>query len=79
MANPSLDAVHEARRDNLRTVAANLGGQHRLAQRLGYNRSYISQMIRRNSTYKISEKAARKIESALTLPPGFLDVARVAE
>lgn len=79
MPNSSLDAVHEARRANLRLVAANLGNDSRLAQRLGYNRSYVSQLIGANSDYRISEKSARKFEEKLGLASGWLDVARVAQ
>lgn len=75
--NP-MEAVHAARRANLRLLIAKYDGQQLLARKLAYNKSYISQLVSGTKPYAISEKAARKIEEKLGLQSGWLDIARVS-
>lgn len=72
----TLTAVHAARRENLRLLAAKYDGQKNLAARLGYGRSYLSQILSAKPKRYISERTARAIETKLTLPAGWMDIAR---
>lgn len=64
----------ELRRRNLQSLVKERGGTTAVARSLGYaNGSFLSQMIGPNPSREVSEKTARSIESALTVPSGWLD------
>lgn len=65
--------VTEIRRENLRAVANELGGNARLAEKLGQSSSFIGQLIGRNPKSNIGNTLARKIEIQLDKPRGWLD------
>lgn len=72
---PAHDPVFEARLHNLRSLISQWGGPTVLAERVGWNEtSSLSQMTGPNPTRTISEKTARRIEKALNLAHGWLDV-----
>lgn len=57
---------------NLRTLVAQWGGGEALAKKLGYsNGSYVSHMA--TGHRPITEKSARRIETTLGLPLGWMD------
>ena len=64
----------ENRLENLRRLIKKFDGPALLAAKLGYaNASFLVQMAGPNPTRDISEKTARKIETSLNLPEGWLD------
>lgn len=66
--------VADLRKINLRTLIARYGGPSALAKKLGYsNATFISQMIGPKPIRPLSEKTCRKIETALELPPMWMD------
>lgn len=66
--------VADLRKINLRTLIARYGGPSALAKKLGYsNATFISQMIGPKPIRPLSEKTCRKIETALDLPPLWMD------
>lgn len=66
--------VNETRRKNLRAIIEKQGGVSKLARLMGYsNPSFLSQMAGPKPTREITEKSARKLETAMGLPPGALD------
>ncbi|OZI23733.1 hypothetical protein CAL26_09895 [Bordetella genomosp. 9] len=79
MSNNPMAVVHEARRANLRLLAAKYDGPHNLADKLRYSRSFLSQLIGKNPSRDIGERTARAIETKLSLPMGWLDTARVSQ
>jgi hypothetical protein len=67
-------SVMEVRRDNLRKLIPQWGGAVAIATKLGHaGAAFITQMAGPNPTREMSEKQARKIESKLDLPRGWLD------
>lgn len=70
-----MSKVAEIRRANVRSLIGERGGLSALSAKLGYkNPSFLSQMTGPDPTREITEKTARKIESALGLGVGSLDV-----
>lgn len=70
-----LAPVYTARRANLKAQA--MPDAKSLAARLGFSVSYLSQLIGETAVQRpITEKTARKIEAALKLVPGWLDMVR---
>jgi hypothetical protein len=68
-------SIMEVRRDNLRKIIPQWGGAVALAIKLGHaGAAFVTQMAGPNPTREISEKQARKIESRLDLPRGWLDM-----
>lgn len=66
--------VYELRRGNLRALIEQWGGPKPLSQKLDYNNaSFLVQMAGPHPTREITEKTARRIESKLDLPPGWMD------
>lgn len=66
--------VNETRRKNLRAIIEKQGGVSKLARLMGYsNPSFLSQMAGPKPTREITEKSARKLESAMGLSAGALD------
>lgn len=75
MTTKTETTVYDVRRDNLRTLANQWGGNTQLALRLGYSSgSFISQIIGPHPTRKITEEKARDMEAKLELPPRWLDL-----
>ena len=73
---PMVHDVVNVRRANLRLLIESRGASG-VAKACGYKSpSYISQMAGVNPTRTITEKIARKIESALGYKSGWLDVSR---
>ena len=69
-----MNAAYNYRRENLRALVEQWGGPLPIARKLGYsNASFVVQMCGPNPTREVTEKTARKIESALGLPEGWLD------
>lgn len=69
-----MDATQEIRRARLRRLIEEYGGPLNLARRVGqFGASYLTQLAGPHPTRVISEKFARKVETALKLPPGWLD------
>ena len=66
--------AYEIRRTNLRKLMAQWGGPTSLAVKLGHsNGSYLAQLAGPHPSREVSERTARQIEEALTLPGGYLD------
>jgi phage repressor protein C with HTH and peptisase S24 domain len=73
LAMTKIDA-HATRLENLRRLAAALGGPTQLSYKLGYaNGSYLAQLAGPNPTRPVGEKVARDIEAKLGLPAGWMD------
>jgi len=75
---PEVDALQSTRRENLRTLAEEMGGQKWLAERIERKPSQVSQLIGRRSndyvlTKPIGNKLARHIEDMLAKDRGWLD------
>jgi len=76
--DPDSERLNALRRENLRRLAEDMGGQKWLAQKLGKSASQISQLIGRRShdyvkSKTIGGKLAREIEEALSKERGWLD------
>jgi hypothetical protein len=67
--------IDEIRRENLRAVAARLGGNAKLAVATGKSDSQISQIIGTNPTRGIGDELAREMEESLELDKFALDLA----
>ena len=69
-----MDAA-QIRRENLRLLAKQLGGQARLAEKLGKSEAQISALFSDNQQAKrnIGTRLARQIEQRLGKPHGWLD------
>lgn len=70
---PSEELLSEVRRDNLRTIAKDLGGASVLAEKTGKSEGQISHLIGRNAKKPIRVRLARQIEDKLGLAAGYLD------
>lgn len=69
-----MSKIADIRRTNVRSLIGERGGLSALSLKLGYkNPSFLSQMTGPEPTREITEKTARKIESALGLGVGSLD------
>jgi len=67
------ELLYEIRRKNLTSLAEELGGQSKLATKLGKSESQISHLIGRNAHKPIGEVLAREIEGLAGKPRGWLD------
>lgn len=67
--------IKEIRRENLRLLAKEKGGQARLAEMLGMSLSYLGQIIGKNPVKGIGDAIARRVEKELELPHGWMDQA----
>ena len=66
--------LQDVRRTNLRRLVTEHEGMNNLARKLGLTKgSYISQILTVPPIRVISEKTARKWESKLGLPSGYMD------
>lgn len=71
----NLDKIFEIRRENLRRKIREAGGPGSLTLQLNLsNPSYLSHLAGPTPSRVITEKTARKVESLLGLPQGWLDV-----
>jgi hypothetical protein len=69
-----INDVYDTRRNNLRSLIEQWNGPKALGLKLGYkNASFLVQMAGPNPTREITEATARKIESILDLPAGWMD------
>ena len=67
-----MDAT-EIRRENMRLLAKQLGGQNRLAEKLGKSEAQIGALIGRTTMRNIGPRLAREVEERLGTPRGWLD------
>lgn len=70
----AMSRLREIRRQNLLLILDSLGGhgaQKKLSDKLGVYSSYISNI--RMGQKEIGEEIARKIETAMSLSPGWMD------
>ena len=65
--------TRKLRKENLQALADRYGGATNLAVKLGQSKSWISQLIGRNSSRQLGDSAARNIEKILGLSVGWLD------
>jgi hypothetical protein len=70
---PTEELLSEIRRDNLRTIAKDLGGASVLADKTGKSEGQISHLIGKNAKKPIRVRIARQLEDKLGLPAGYLD------
>lgn len=71
-----MSTIYEIRKANLKLLVQQRDATS-IAQACGYSGpSYISQLCGRNAQRSIKEDTARKIETALALPHGWMDVER---
>lgn len=69
-----MNSTYNKRRENLRAMVEQWGGPLPIARKMGYsNASFVVQMCGPNPTREVTEKTARKIETALGIPTGWLD------
>lgn len=78
MNQDPMAALYTARLCNVRALASKEGGSVALADRLGFDQAWMSQLIGKNPSRNITERTARKIETKLALPLGSLDLMRAA-
>lgn len=65
--------IRETRRRNLSVVVQECGGQAALADRIGTDASYVSQLMNEWEGRAMGPSFARKIEAALKKPRGWMD------
>lgn len=71
-----MSTIYEIRKANLKLLVQQRDATS-IAQACGYSGpSYISQLCGRNAQRSIKEDTARKIETAMALPHGWMDVER---
>jgi transcriptional regulator with XRE-family HTH domain len=63
--------IRDVRHQRLRLLLSEKGAQQALAERMGVGPAYVNQLYLGNRN--IGERAARKIERALSLPDGYMD------
>lgn len=67
------DLLVDIRRENLRSIAKDLGGPAKLAEKTGKSEGQISHLIGVNAHKPVGEKLAREFEKACQKPDGWLD------
>lgn len=72
MPKKAVRELHALRRANLRRISKTIKAV-KMAEELNVTTGYISQLIGKSPSRNIGEALARRIESALKLPPGALD------
>lgn len=65
--------VKEVRRENLAALVAKAGSQSQLADIVGTNRLYLSQILSSVTARDLGDRLARRIETAMGLPDGWMD------
>ncbi len=78
MNQDPMAALYTARLCNVRALAAKEGGPVALADKLGWDQAWMSQLIGKNPSRNITERTARKIEVCMALPIGSLDLMRAS-
>lgn len=68
-----MKTIYDIRLENTRAAAERIGGQARLADRLGMSRQQVSHIIGAKTYKNIGGRLARRIEVGLQLPVGDLD------
>jgi len=69
-----MSKVAEYRRENIRALIDQRGGQTRLSKAMGWkNSSFLAQQVGPNPTREVTEKTARRIEEVMRLEPGTRD------
>lgn len=66
--------IKEIRRNNLNKLIEKYGSQRHLSEKIDIDSSYLSQIKNPDNPKNIGEKMARKIEVALRLPVGYMDL-----
>lgn len=66
--------ILDVRLENARKLAAQIGGQQRFAERLNMSRQQASHIIGSRPVKGIGHSMARRIEVALEMPIGWLDI-----
>ncbi|MFQ5509521.1 MAG: S24 family peptidase [Leptospirillia bacterium] len=59
---------------NLRRLISEAGGQKKLAQRAGVNPAYVSQILSTRTRRSMGDDVARRLESGMGKPHGWMDV-----
>lgn len=67
------DLLTEIRRENLRSLATELGGPTELANKANKSEGQISHLIGKNAFKPVGEKLAREFESLCGKPLGWMD------
>lgn len=65
--------IYAQRKAALKKIAERVGGNTKLADKLGYSTGFLSQIIGPSAHRTIGEKLARKIEAKLKMKRGSLD------
>lgn len=65
--------VKEIRKLNLETLRDEMGSLNILAEHIGSNPSYLSQILGKGSTRNVGDTLARNIEVAFNKPRGWMD------
>ena len=68
--------ISAIRRDNLRRLVREYGGQAKLAERVDTDPAYISQILSPRTRADMGNRFARKVEEQLNLPRGWMDQPR---
>lgn len=72
-----LMSITDTRVANIRALIEEMGSQASFCRRFNLNPTYISQLLNGHRTF--GERAARKIEAKLGVPPGWLDRLQTGE
>lgn len=70
-------SITDTRVANIRALIEEMGSQASFCRRFNLNPTYISQLLNGHRTF--GERAARKIEAKLGVPPGWLDRLQTGE
>jgi transcriptional regulator with XRE-family HTH domain len=66
--------IRVIRRHNLLHLVREAGGQKRLAERTGVSAAYLSQVLSRKVNRHVGHSLARRLESGMEKPYGWMDV-----
>jgi len=69
-----MDSLFHRRRENLRRLVKERGGQKQFLNEVGYTKGWLSQLIGKTPDRDLSEKIAREIEQKVGIPSGTLDI-----
>ena len=67
--------VKSIRKDNLQRLLDEAGGREALARKVGTSPAYISQIRSERTAADVGHQLARRLESAMGKPEGWMDVA----
>ena len=71
--------IKDIRRTNARRLAQEAGGPADFARKVGFTDTRVSQLIGKNFTRNIGDRAAKMIEDAFKLSEGWLDTEKDPE